>query len=62
MKKLSVLVLGLVAFQMVGMAQNVKDQKVNFQYIQLPLQPLKGVSTYIVTVDQSGIEKINNDG
>jgi len=61
MKKLGVLVLGLVAFQMVGVAQNVKDQKVNFQYIQLPSQPLKGISTYKVSIDQSGIEKINND-
>jgi len=61
MKKIGLLLIGIIAFQFIGRTQNVKDQRANFQYIQLPLQPLKGITTYHVTLDQTAIEKNNND-
>ena len=61
MKKISIIFIAMLLFQMTGVAQNVKDQKVTFKYIQLPLQPLKGISNYKITVDQTAIERLNND-
>ena len=59
MKK-TLLFLGLIA-TMVLSAQNVDDQKLNFNYIQLPSSPLKGVSTFNIVVDHSIYQKSNED-
>jgi hypothetical protein len=59
MKK-TLLLLGFLT-GMVASAQNVDDQKVNFNYIQLPSNPIKGTTNYNVTVDHSIYTKSNED-
>jgi len=43
-----------------SIAQNVKDQKVNFQYVKLPSTPIKGTNTYEIEIDHS-LYQANND-
>lgn len=42
-------------------AQNVDNQKVNFQYIQLPEKPLKGVNSYQLIVNIDAVDINNQD-
>jgi len=45
-----------------SISQNIKDQKVSFKYIQLPIKPLnKSIATYTLNVDKTGLEKNNQD-
>ena len=60
MKKI-ILNLLLVLAGSSAIAQNVQDQKVTFQYIQLPSTPLKGVTSYSIIVNTEKNEKNNQD-
>lgn len=58
----SVLFLSLILSPLAGVAQNVQDQKVAFQYTQMPLQPLdKNISTYKISLNTASFEQMNAD-
>lgn len=42
-------------------AQNIDDQKISFNYVQLPSDPIKGPKVYRVTIDDSKLQAANDD-